>query len=698
MNRILKKFLQRGVDLSPVGVELREDNTNYFCTPKGASVFGWAGIDGIHFCFIRGFGEMVFSVSPMNTSPDYVHPVAENFTDFLRLILACGDVAAVEQAWMWNEAQFEAFLNENPTTQEQQQTLSEISEKMNLLPMEQPWTYIKNLQSSFDYSQIKYTEDYYDNDMTSEAELVAPEWKVYFDGDFWGHRGKDRAGKEIKLDKQFDWAGYHWVIPAAYSCSKGLVVDFCMRVDSESIRDFMKKWNLDWENDSCENFTREQQMQMEWENPLCFNFKPCLKLNEKILQTTHGCAVSFNPCLPDGVINELEAKWAIDHYGLDSTYGWVICRDVFPWGTKHHPEINKLFLTMEQQPGQVPGSHFKVHAPGDSFMFSHPVSGITHTLTVQEIEQQTVPQNSFGSDRWIYPTHYIAMSYTLTPEPMENISVFDCDEGDRPIEVTPDDHSFRPVGSSSCFVVGVIGGADGPTAIFTTIKLAPHLLGPIAIAAYSYMALVPVIIPLVVRIWCTKKELSINMKEQEKKYPSKTEIKNLRVLKILFPIVVTTIVALFVPSAVPLIGMLMFGNLVKEIGSNTSRLFDAASNSIMNAATIFLGISVGATMTTDAFLNWTTIGIVIGGFLAFALSISGGILFVKVFNLFTKKKINPLIGATGLSAVPMASRVANEIALKYDPKNHVLQYCMASNISGVIGSAVAAGVLISFLG
>ena len=242
-----------------------------------------------------------------------------------------------------------------------------------------------------------------------------------------------------------------------------------------------------------------------------------------------------------------------------------------------------------------------------------------------------------------------------------------------------------------------IGGADGPTAIFTTIKLAPHLLGPIAIAAYSYMALVPVIIPLVVKIWCTKKELSINMKEQEKKYPSSVEIKNLRVLKIVFPIVVTTVVALFVPSAVPLIGMLMFGNLIKEIGSDTSRLFDAASNSIMNAATIFLGLSVGATMTTEAFLNWTTIGIVIGGFLAFALSISGGILFVKLVNLFTKKKINPLIGATGLSAVPMASRVANEIALKYDPKNHVLQYCMASNISGVIGSAVAAGVLISFL-
>lgn len=254
---------------------------------------------------------------------------------------------------------------------------------------------------------------------------------------------------------------------------------------------------------------------------------------------------------------------------------------------------------------------------------------------------------------------------------------------------------FTPQEAAS---LGIIGGADGPTAIFTTIKLAPHLLGPIAIAAYSYMALVPVIIPLVVKIWCGKKELCINMKAEEKKAGKPVEIKNMRVLKILFPIAVTTVVALIVPSAVPLIGMLMFGNLIKEIGTNTSRLYDAASNSIMNAATIFLGLCVGATMTAEAFLNWQTIGIIIGGFLAFALSISGGILLVKLFNLFSKQKINPLIGATGLSAVPMASRVANEIALKYDPKNHVLQYCMASNISGVIGSAVAAGVLISFLG
>ncbi|MGE4585831.1 MAG: sodium ion-translocating decarboxylase subunit beta [Mangrovibacterium sp.] len=245
--------------------------------------------------------------------------------------------------------------------------------------------------------------------------------------------------------------------------------------------------------------------------------------------------------------------------------------------------------------------------------------------------------------------------------------------------------------------LGIIGGADGPTAIYTTIKLAPHLLGPIAIAAYSYMALVPVIIPLVARLLCSEKELRINMKEMDKLYPPKYTVKNMRAVKIAFPIVLGIVIALFVPSSVPLLGMLLFGNLLKEVGVTVARLSDAATGSIMNTATIFLGLAVGATMTSEVFLNWQTILIVVGGFLAFAISIAGGIFAVKVYNLIAKKKINPLIGATGLSAVPMASRVANEIAIKYDVKNHVLQYCMASNISGVIGSAVAAGVLISFL-
>ena len=245
--------------------------------------------------------------------------------------------------------------------------------------------------------------------------------------------------------------------------------------------------------------------------------------------------------------------------------------------------------------------------------------------------------------------------------------------------------------------LGIIGGADGPTAIYTTIILAPELLGPIAIAAYSYMALVPVIIPFVVRLTTNTKELQINMKEQDKLYPKKHPIKNLRLAKIMFPIVIFMIVSIAVPSAVPLLGMLLFGNLIKEIGSSTERLSRAASGGIMNTPTIFLGLTVGATMSADSFLNTETLMIIAGGFLAFSISVAGGIYAVKIYNLFGKKKINPLIGATGLSAVPMASRVANELSLKADPKNHILQYAMASNISGVIGSAVAAGVLITML-
>jgi len=245
--------------------------------------------------------------------------------------------------------------------------------------------------------------------------------------------------------------------------------------------------------------------------------------------------------------------------------------------------------------------------------------------------------------------------------------------------------------------LGIIGGADGPTAIYTAIILAPHLLGPIAVAAYSYMALVPVIIPWVVNLTVSHRELRINMKDQERLFPDKMQIKNLRTVKILFPLMLATIVAILVPSSVPLVGLLMFGNLVKEVGSDTSRLFQAASDTIMNTATIFLGLCIGATMTAVTFLKAQTLLIILGGFIAFALSILGGILAVKAYNLIARKKINPLIGATGLSAVPMAARVANEIALQHDPRNHILQYAMSSNISGVIGSAVAAGVLISFL-
>lgn len=236
--------------------------------------------------------------------------------------------------------------------------------------------------------------------------------------------------------------------------------------------------------------------------------------------------------------------------------------------------------------------------------------------------------------------------------------------------------------------IGIIGGADGPTAIYTTSQLYPNLLGPIAVAAYSYMALVPVIQPPIMKLLTTKKERQIIMKPLRQ--ATKTE-------RIIFPIVVTIFVALLVPSATPLVGCLMLGNLWKESGV-AERLCKTAQNELMNIVTIFLGISVGATATAEAFLNLNTLKILAMGIVAFGIGTAGGVLLAKLMNIFTKNKINPLIGSAGVSAVPMAARVSQSVGQKENPSNFLLMHAMGPNVAGVIGSAIAAGVLISLFG
>ena len=237
--------------------------------------------------------------------------------------------------------------------------------------------------------------------------------------------------------------------------------------------------------------------------------------------------------------------------------------------------------------------------------------------------------------------------------------------------------------------IGIIGGADGPTAIYTTSMLYPNLLGPIAVAAYSYMALVPVIQPPIMKLLTTKEERQIKMTTL--RTVSKTE-------KILFPIVVTIFVSLLVPSAAPLVGCLMLGNLWKECGV-CERLCKTAQNELMNIVTIFLGISVGATTTAANFLNLDTIKILVMGVVAFGLGSAGGVLLAKLMNVFTpKNKINPLIGSAGVSAVPMAARVSQKVGQQEDPSNFLLMHAMGPNVAGVIGSAIAAGVLIALFG
>lgn len=244
---------------------------------------------------------------------------------------------------------------------------------------------------------------------------------------------------------------------------------------------------------------------------------------------------------------------------------------------------------------------------------------------------------------------------------------------------------FTPEEAAS---IAIIGGADGPTAIFLTGKLAPHMLGSIAVAAYSYMALIPLIQPPIMKMLTTKKEREIKMNQL--RTVSKAE-------KIIFPIVVTVICVLILPSVAPLLGFLMLGNLFKESGL-TDRLSDTAQNSLCNIVTILLGTTVGATAEGSAFLNKKTLLVIGIGLLAFAFSTAGGVIFAKIMNVVTKGKVNPLIGSAGVSAVPMAARVSQTEGRKYNPSNFLLMHAMGPNVAGVIGSAVAAGFLLSQFG
>ena len=236
--------------------------------------------------------------------------------------------------------------------------------------------------------------------------------------------------------------------------------------------------------------------------------------------------------------------------------------------------------------------------------------------------------------------------------------------------------------------IAIIGGADGPTSIFVTSKLAPELLGPIAVAAYSYMALVPLIQPPIMRALTTEKERAIVMTQL--RVVSKTE-------KIVFPLVLLLLISLLLPDAAPLIGMFCFGNLMRESGV-VERLADTTRNALINIVTIALGLAVGSKLSAESFLQMKTLGILVLGMVAFCMGTAGGVLMAKLMNMFSKHPINPLIGSAGVSAVPMAARVSNKVGLEANPHNFLLMHAMGPNVAGVIGSAVAAGILLAFVG
>ncbi len=460
---VFERFLKLPIDFDAIGLAQRENAGGYFCTPKGARVIGHTGVDGIHFCCIRKYGEMVFAVSPMNDAP-YVRPVAANFEDFLALLLVCGSVDALEQAWMWDEKAFDRYLSENKPDERMQAAFDIIRKELDITLIPDPYGYLYEIRDNFNYNGIPFTEEYYDTlDLPMPAK-EQQEWAVYYDGSFWGHHGKAKPGKQVEIGKTFDWEGEQWYVPAVYVCSKGLVVDFCISAEKAQIKAYLDRVLA----------LSEQQLEADFEqlealNPLHIDFNPTVFCNTKSLRREHGSAVSYLPddCIPLGERGSEEAEYMVEHYDLDREKGWLCWRFSFAWATKSAPVIKKLVLSLSRDPVQVGSFGFTTPTAQNEIPFTHPVTGMTHTLTLQAVEQNELKQAQFASKEYEFPTHFQTLSYTVTPElEKRGFQIRDTAKTDAVKRILPrSTQGFAPEASGSASI-GIIGGADGPVAVW----------------------------------------------------------------------------------------------------------------------------------------------------------------------------------------------------------------------------------------
>ena len=435
-----ERFRQQGIDSSQLGLLPADDSGRYFCTPRGAEIIGRAGVDGVHYCFVAGYGEMVFSVTPMNLPGEYVHPLARTFEDFLRLLLSCNSLDVMEQAYRMDRAAFDCEVFEAGFFEDGQlKAREDLQNKLGLTPMPEPYDYIKELQASFDYSRIPYTEEYTPwGPADPSQDISAPEWQVYYHGSFWGlHQGRDKPGQEITVNQQFTWGGNAWRIPAVYVCGAGLVMDICMEVEPERIRAWQDKWGL-YSDEDGERYSEDEREQIRSENPLNFDFHVEIELNGRTMRQKHGSGYGWLPlsCLPNGVRSDYEIREhrpLMTHYRLDPAKAWSIMRVSIPWATKRKPQFKTFKLHLEQSPVLFPGPRFTVEKVGDSFPFTHPVTGEEHTFTVLEYERGKADPKNFSDEEIEYPCHYTAMTYQISPDiPSEKVSIQDCDRGDSP--------------------------------------------------------------------------------------------------------------------------------------------------------------------------------------------------------------------------------------------------------------------------
>ena len=441
----LNSYLRSKLNLSHIGLQRGEKESNYFCTPVLSKVIGWAGVDGIHFCVSKNFGEIVFAVSPMNTPGNYVHPVARNFDDFLRLILACHDTAAIEQCWFMDREVFDSFLEANPPTDEAQKCLNEIQKKYKLTPMEDPFGYMYKLQAEFDYDSIVYPPEYYEL-LEEPEERPAPEWKVTWDGDFFDENPETVGADPIFVDTWFRWAGIDWYVPEVYPFDQGVILYLLGKVDPMLVPEYNYE----------DLISPEAHERLMAENPLNIHTRPELSVNDLMLRQAGGMGVTW---MPQGH-GDLESKWVLQHYEQNMDFAWQINRIKFFWPDCGKMDIQKMSLTMKQHPVSISGSHFKTPDAGNCVVLTHPQTDKEYILHIDEMKQEKADFSRMHDQELEYPACYTLMTFQIEPDMSRNqFRIVDCTQSEQPRRR---EGATRNDGSHAVSF-GIIGGADGPT-------------------------------------------------------------------------------------------------------------------------------------------------------------------------------------------------------------------------------------------
>ena len=443
----LNSYLRSKLDLSHIGLQRGEKESNYFCTPVLSKVIGWAGVDGIHFCTTKGFDEIIFAVSPANLPGEYVHPVARNFEDFLRLLLACYDTAAIEQCWFMDREVFENFLAENQPSPEAQKCLDEIRKKYKLTPMEDPFAYMHKLQEEFNYDALRFPPEYYEI-VEEPAERPAPEWKVTWDGDFFDENPDTVGVEPVTVDAWFQWAGIDWYVPEVYPFDKGIVMHLLGRVDPDLVP-----------QDEYEGFiSPEAQEQMMAENPLNLQARQELYINGIAMRPAGGMGITW---VPRHDWN-FESKWFLEHYGLDLDSAWQIHKIKFFWPACGMIDIQKMSLTMKQHPVSISGTHFKTPDAGNCVILTHPQTEKEHILHIDEIKQETADFGRMHDQTMEYPSCYSQMTFRIEPDMSRNqFRIVDCAQGDH----ARYREGVKPGNGTFAMSIGIIGGIEGPIAV-----------------------------------------------------------------------------------------------------------------------------------------------------------------------------------------------------------------------------------------